>query len=118
MMRQNVYSVFAGLAGFYGVAMGAYAAHGVADAAAAAALSLSSFYALAHAAVLLGWRGEGRIAAVARGLFAGGLLLFCGAIALKHAAGFAAAGALAPAGGVMLMAAWLAVAAASLRARG
>ena len=116
-----------GLAGFSAVVMSAVAAHALPaslDAHAVtgihAAIDMQGWHALALLFCAL-WME--RAAGLARHLSAGagtafavGLLLFCGAVYAHHLGGVSL-GAVAPTGGVLLMAGWLALAASALAAR-
>jgi uncharacterized membrane protein YgdD (TMEM256/DUF423 family) len=106
----------AALVGAAGVALAAAAAHaGMANAPLA---QLSSEFLLFHAPALVAtaWladRRGGALTHLAGAAFTCGLLLFSGTLALR-AAGWQVGSGLAPAGGVALIAAWLALAAAAL----
>ncbi len=112
----------AGLLGGSGVAMAAYAAHGLPgriDAAALAqvhtALQIQMWHALAIVAAMA-WATRG--GALARGagvLFALGTVLFCGAVYLLALAGIHTP-MIAPLGGFTLMAGWLSLAVSGVRA--
>ena len=116
--------VLAGLSGVVAVGMAAYAAHGLAaDAAAQALVERASLYQLFHALALL---AADRIAADSRRaawpaqlaavLFVVGMLLFCGSLYLKALTGQPLPlPMVTPAGGMTLMAAWLALALAGVR---
>lgn len=102
------WSVIAALFGLTAVALGAVAAHAVADAQAAQALERASLYQLIHALVLLYATGlSGKAALLARALFVVGMVLFCGSIELKYLFSVPQAAAFAPAGGIALMLGWL-----------
>jgi uncharacterized membrane protein YgdD (TMEM256/DUF423 family) len=95
-----------GLAGAAGVGLSAAAAH-----AGGVNLGTAASFLLAHAPALLvvGLLGGRMAAAGAYGL-AGGLLLFCGDLVLRDLAGHRLFPFAAPAGGTLLIAAWLVVA--------
>lgn len=105
-----LWTVIVGLLGASGVALGAVAAHALSDPAAASAVERASTYQLLHAIALLmlcqlaTWP-----AALARALMLAGVIGFSGAIYAKYLLGFTALGALAPIGGMLLMASWLVV---------
>ena len=102
------WSVIAALLGLTGVALGAVAAHVVADPQAAQALERASLYQLIHALVLLYAAGlPGKAALLARLLLLTGIVLFCGSIELKYLFAVTQATAIAPTGGVALMLGWL-----------
>ena len=95
-----------GLAGAAGVGLSAAAAH-----AGGANLGTAASFLLVHAPALLaiGWLG-GRVAAFGGYGLAGGLLLFCGDLVLRDLAGHRLFPFAAPAGGTLLIAAWLTLA--------
>jgi uncharacterized membrane protein YgdD (TMEM256/DUF423 family) len=98
----------AALLGLTAVALGAVAAHAVADPQAAQALERASLYQLIHALVLLYAAGlPGKAALLARSLLLAGIVLFCGSIELKYLFSLAGASVVAPTGGVALMLGWL-----------
>lgn len=102
------WSVIAALSGLTAVALGAIAAHTVADAQAAQALERASLYQLIHALVLLyATVLSGKAALLARALLVVGMTLFCGSIELKYLFSVTQATAFAPAGGIALMLGWL-----------
>jgi uncharacterized membrane protein YgdD (TMEM256/DUF423 family) len=110
---QKYYGIFAGLGGFFGVLLGALAAHKAHDAYAADLLRQASYYALVHSlALLFICQRPGKIVCLACFLFAIGILLFCGGLSIKAITGAMAIGWLIPFGGTCLMLGWLAVAAA------
>jgi uncharacterized membrane protein YgdD (TMEM256/DUF423 family) len=103
-----VWGVMAALLGLSAVALGAVAAHAVADPSAAQALERAAIYQLIHAGVLLYATGlTGTPALLARSLLLSGIVLFCGSIELKYLFSVAGATAVAPTGGVALMLGWL-----------
>lgn len=113
--------VLAGVSGLLAVAFGAFAAHGASDPLAAEWLRTGGQYQLTHAlAVFAGLAvhraGGGRPAGVAAWLFLAGSLLFSGALYALAFTGVRGWGAVAPVGGVLLMAGWAALAWAGLRA--
>jgi uncharacterized membrane protein YgdD (TMEM256/DUF423 family) len=110
--------VFGALAGAAGVALGAWAAHGLAEGVARLA-ETASRYALFHAAAMIaaalvldrvghGW--PRRLTVLALVLFALGIMLFCGGL-IGAAVGIATG--TAPLGGMALIAAWVALAGAA-----
>jgi uncharacterized membrane protein YgdD (TMEM256/DUF423 family) len=110
--------LMAALAGFCGVGLGAYSAHGLAGDPAAQALGAqASLYLLLHAPVLLGADRliqEGRrFAGAAALLLTLGLVLFAGSLALKAVGGPLPVPLVTPAGGLSLMAGWLMLALAA-----
>lgn len=116
--------VFAALAGAGAVALGAWASHGAAEPA-KGWLTTASNYQLAHAlALLAGVALRERLGGLARRLagaalaaFAAGIVLFCGALvalSLGLSWGPLSWKGTAPAGGLALMAGWVALALAGL----
>lgn len=102
------WGVIAALLGLTAVALGAVAAHTVADAQAAQALERASLYQLIHALVLLYATGlSDKAALLARIFLLVGIVLFCGSIELKYLFSVAQAVVVAPTGGVALMLGWL-----------
>lgn len=106
-------SAFAALCCGASVALGAYASHG-AQGQARERLALAAIFAFAHGLALLALASRGsRLARLAKGLFAAGIVLFSGSLAA--AALFATPTTAAPFGGSLLMLAWLLVAGDFLR---
>ena len=109
-----------GIGGAAGVALAAYAAHAqAAPGGNPALIETAARFLLLHATVLIGiaWladRAGGIWPALAGTGFILGLILFCGTLTLAGM-GFAIPMAAAPVGGVVLILAWLALAAAALR---
>ena len=96
------------------VALAAYAAHGT-EGVAQARLQQAAWLALAHGVALaaLAPRAAGGPERLALSLLLSGVVLFCGSLAAAHWLGTPTS--LAPVGGVLLIAGWLAYAAAMLR---
>lgn len=89
------------------VALGAYAAHGVADAHAQSSLQTAALYAFGHGVALAALAG-GTVRSLGRAglyLLLLGTLLFSGSLALAVLAQFTTK--LAPAGGISLIVGWL-----------
>lgn len=110
--------VFAGLNGAMAVALGAFAAHGAAPAV-KTLLTTGGQYQMVHAALAVAlalWSGGGRLARLAGWLAAAGGLIFCLALAMIGLLSLPVMGAVAPIGGVMMIAAWCLVVAAALKA--
>lgn len=109
--------VFAGLNGAMAVALGAFAAHGAAPAV-KTLLTTGGQYQMVHAALAVAlalWSGGGRLARLAGWLAAAGGLIFCLALAMIGLLSLPVMGAVAPIGGVMMIAAWGLVVAAALK---
>ncbi|MGE7197889.1 DUF423 domain-containing protein [Brevundimonas naejangsanensis] len=109
--------VFAGLNGAMAVALGAFAAHGAAPAV-KTLLTTGGQYQMVHAALAVAlalWSGGGRLARLAGWLAAAGGLIFCLALAMIGLLSLPVMGAVAPIGGVMMIAAWCLVVVAALK---
>jgi uncharacterized membrane protein YgdD (TMEM256/DUF423 family) len=112
------WGVTAALLGLTAVALGAIAAHAVAEAQAAQALERASLYQLIHALALLYATGlPGKAALLARSLLLAGIVLFCGSIELKYLFSLPQATTVAPTGGVALMLGWLMLGVSALTRR-
>lgn len=125
------FSLVGALAGFTGVAAGAFAAHALK--ARLTAVDLAIFetavrYQLIHALALLavdalGWSGRGQAPAVQPWLraagwcFTAGIVVFSGSLYLLVATGVRKLGAVTPLGGLALLAGWAVLAVAMWRAR-
>lgn len=108
--RTDLWRTIAGAYGLSGVAVGAVAAHALAEPRAAALVGQAALYQLIHAAALLGVAPvRGWAALLAKLGFTAGIALFSGSVILRHLAGLPAIGALAPLGGICLMAGWAGV---------
>lgn len=107
-------SAFGALACALAVAMGAYASHGV-DGEAQRRLAIAALFAFGHglALQLLADRVHSRLARTALAAMALGVCLFSGSLVV--AVFFDASARLAPAGGLLLIAAWVMLAIAPLR---
>ncbi|MBK1969051.1 DUF423 domain-containing protein [Brevundimonas sp. 3P9-tot-E] len=109
--------VFAGFNGAMAVALGAFAAHGAAPAV-KTLLTTGGQYQMVHAALAVAlalWNSGGRLARLAGWLASGGGLVFCLALAMIGLLSLPAMGAIAPIGGVMMIAAWCLIVAAALK---
>ena len=115
----------AGLSGMSAVALGAFAAHGMAGGEMAYARELvekGAHYQLVHAvaivvvAVFALLRPNMRLLAYANVAFLLGSLLFCGSLYAIAFSGVRAFGMVAPVGGISFMAGWLMLAIAGFRA--
>lgn len=107
--------IVAGLAGAFGVGFGAYAAHGFAPGSYEAEIATkASHYALWHALALLAvdrLSADGQRLALLSGLlFAAGILLFSGSLALKAVAGDLAWPLITPTGGFAFIGGWIVLA--------
>jgi uncharacterized membrane protein YgdD (TMEM256/DUF423 family) len=111
---QRTWIGLAALAGCGAVAMAAFAAHGVSDAAALRTVESGVRMQGWHALALLG--NGGWLAHAAGATFVIGMLLFCGAVYSLGLAGMSL-GLMAPTGGMLLMLGWLLLGASALRAR-
>jgi uncharacterized membrane protein YgdD (TMEM256/DUF423 family) len=108
LVAHPAWGVIAALLGLTAVALGAVAAHAVAEPHASQALERASLYQLIHALVLLYATGlSGKAALFARILLLSGIVLFCGSIELKYLFSVAQAAIVAPTGGIALMLGWL-----------
>lgn len=107
--------LFAAVNGALAVAIGAFAAHG-AGPQVKTLLTTGGHYQLAHAilAVVCAFYG-GRLVQIAGWLAAGGGLIFCLALGLIVWTSTPAFGAVAPIGGLLMIAAWLLLAYAAFR---
>ncbi len=104
----SVWIVIAAILGLLGVALGAMAAHAIADPKAIAAVEKAALYQLIHVlALLFASQQVGRFAKLSSWFFLLGIILFCGSIELKYLLGFHSATALAPSGGICLMLGWV-----------
>lgn len=121
----RAYLLGAGVNGAIGVAMGAWAAHGLQstlDAAAIEWVKTGASYQLWHAAALLGLGAianaqRTRLLPLAGFAFGIGALVFSGALYLYALAGLGWITAFAPIGGAAMIAGWLAVIVAAFRLR-
>lgn len=117
---QRIWIGLGSVAGFGAVAMAAFAAHGINDAASlrivSSGVQMQGWHALALLATALWAPRGGRLADAAGLAFAVGMVLFCGAVYSLGLAG-ASWGILAPAGGTLLMIGWLLLGASALRGR-
>ena len=116
MVNRNLI-VFAALNGALAVALGAFAAHG-AGPQVKTLLSTGAHYQLAHAVFALActlWTGGGRWARIAGWLGAAGGLVFSLALAFVALLSLPVMGAVAPIGGLLMIAGWLCLAFAAFR---
>ncbi len=111
--------VFSALNGALAVALGAFAAHG-AGPQVKTLLTTGAHYQLAHAVFGLAcalWTGGGRLARLAGWLGTTGGLVFSIALAFIALLSLPAMGAVAPVGGLLMIAGWLCVAFAAFQSR-
>jgi uncharacterized membrane protein YgdD (TMEM256/DUF423 family) len=117
--------ICAGITGFVGVALGAFAAHGlkarldpdmltVFD----TAVRYQMYHVFAIVAAAWAWaRWQRRAFAVAGWLFAAGIVIFSGSLYLLALSGVRWLGAVTPLGGVTFLAGWLCLGLGALRAK-
>lgn len=102
----HIFALLAGLLGLFGVAASAIAAHAIPDPHAADRVTTAAFYAMIHAAVLLGWRGDGWWENLVKMLLTFGVVLFSGSLTLTYAAEVNGFSKLTPIGGSILLIGW------------
>ena len=110
-------AVFAALNGALAVALGAFAAHG-AGPQVKTLLTTGAHYELTHALLALVcavWPGRNRLVVLAGWLAAAGGLVFALALSAIALLNLPVMGAVAPIGGLLMIAAWLLIALAALR---
>src|SRR5690606_9490360 len=121
-MMLRVFLLLAAVAGFSGVALGAFAAHalkGQLSAQYLAVFQTGVHYQLVHALALFGVallaeRLPGRLLQAAGTLFALGILLFSGSLYALTLSGLGGLGMITPLGGVSFLAGWLCLGLAAL----
>jgi uncharacterized membrane protein YgdD (TMEM256/DUF423 family) len=119
----RIWLFLAALAGAAAVILGAFAAHGLRGRLDPAALEIfdmaaryQMYHALAMGLAALAMRGRARpMASLAAGLFAGGIVLFCGSLYLLALTGMRAFAFITPAGGLAFILGWIALALAALK---
>lgn len=112
-------AAFAALNGALAVLIGAFAAHG-AGPQVKTLLTTGSHYLMVHALLALlcaVWPGRNRLVVLAGWLAAGGGLVFCLALSAIALLSLTEMGAIAPIGGVLMIAAWLLLLIAALRSQ-
>jgi len=117
MKLKRSLAVFAALNGALAVAIGAFAAHG-AGLEIKALLTTGAYYQMVHAVLALVcavWPDRSRLIVVAGWLAAIGGLVFCLALSAIALLGLPVMGAVAPIGGLLMIAAWLSIAYAASR---
>ena len=120
----RVFLLLAALAGFTGVALGAFAAHGLKGQLSAEYLAVfhtGVHYQLVHALALFGVallaeRLPGRLLTAAGSLFAVGILLFSGSLYALTLSGLGKLGMITPLGGLCFLIGWLCLGLAAWRA--
>ncbi|SHN04816.1 DUF423 domain-containing protein [Phytopseudomonas punonensis] len=111
----RLWLLLSALAGFSGVAMGAFAAHGLKSRLSAdylAVFQTGTHYQLIHALALLGVAilamvAPGRLVNLAGGFFAAGIVLFSGSLYLLTLTGVSKLGIVTPFGGLAFLAGWV-----------
>ena len=111
----RLWLLLSALAGFTGVALGAFAAHGLKSRLSLEHLAVfqtGSHYQLIHALALFGvallaLQAPGRLLNLAGGCFALGILLFSGSLYLLTLSGIGELGIITPFGGLAFLAGWL-----------
>ena len=119
----RLWLLLSAFAGFSGVALGAFAAHGLKSKLSAEYLAVfqtGSHYQLIHALALFGvgllaLHAPGRLVNLAGGLFALGILLFSGSLYLLSLSGVSKLGMITPFGGLAFLAGWLCLGLAAWR---
>jgi uncharacterized membrane protein YgdD (TMEM256/DUF423 family) len=110
----RLWLVLAALLGFVSVALGAFGAHGIADAKAQGWMRTAGEYGLIHvlAALVCGLlaRAGAPGASLAAPLFLGGVLVFSGSLAAMALGAPRWLGAVTPIGGLLFLAGWAALA--------
>lgn len=112
-------AAFAALNGALAVLIGAFAAHG-AGPQIKTLLTTGGHYQMVHAVLALVcavWPGRGRLIVLAGWLAAAGGMVFCLALSAVGLLSLPAMGAIAPIGGVLMIAAWLLLLIAALRSQ-
>ncbi len=119
---QRCWLILGSVAGFLGVAAGAFGAHGLKAKLSPDLLEVfetAARYEMVHALALLavgliGARSSSRALTVAGWGFAGGILLFSGSLYVLALTGERSWGRVTPLGGVLFLVGWLALAAAAV----
>lgn len=122
----RLWLLLSAFAGFTGVALGAFAAHGLKGRLSSEYLAVfqtGSHYQLIHALALFGvallaLQAPARLVNLAGGLFALGILLFSGSLYGLTLSGIAALGSITPFGGLAFLAGWLCLGLAAWRLTG
>lgn len=110
MTRRTAFLV-AGVAGFLGIAFGAFGAHALREMLSAKQMlgvwDKGVLYHLIHVPVLLWLAGRKSISVLAMSLFGSGILLFSGSLYALALTSIHRLGIITPVGGLLLMAGWL-----------
>lgn len=122
----RLWLLLSAFAGFSGVGLGAFAAHGLKNTLSAEYLAVfqtGTHYQLIHALALFGvallaLQAPGRLVNLAGGLFALGIALFCGSLYLLTLSGIGMLGIITPFGGLAFLAGWLCLGLAAWRLAG
>ncbi|WP_296221961.1 DUF423 domain-containing protein [Pseudomonas sp. UBA2684] len=119
----RLWLLLSAFAGFSGVGLGAFAAHGLKNTLSAEYLAVfqtGTHYQLIHALALFGvallaLQAPGRLVNLAGGLFALGIALFCGSLYLLTLSGIGMLGIITPFGGLAFLAGWFCLGLAAWR---
>ncbi|WP_277373063.1 DUF423 domain-containing protein [Pseudomonas sp. AA-38] len=119
----RLWLLLSAFAGFTGVALGAFAAHGLKNRLSSdylAVFQTGTHYQLIHALALFGvgllaLHAPGRLVNLAGGAFAFGILLFSGSLYLLTLSGIGKLGIITPFGGVAFLVGWLCLGLAAWR---
>ncbi|HBX55804.1 MAG TPA: DUF423 domain-containing protein [Pseudomonas sp.] len=119
----RLWLLLSAFAGFSGVGLGAFAAHGLKNTLSAeylAGFQTGTHYQLIHALALFGvallaLQAPGRLVNLAGGLFALGIALFCGSLYLLTLSGIGMLGIITPFGGLAFLAGWFCLGLAAWR---
>lgn len=120
----RVWFLMGAIGGFLGVALGAFAAHGLRERLTPRMFEIFEVavrYQMYHALALLGvaWvasRGGGQLATAAGGFFLAGIVLFSGSLYALSLSGVTRLGIITPFGGVAFLVGWVLLAIAGWRA--
>lgn len=122
----RLWLLLSAFAGFTGVALGAFAAHGLKNRLSSEYLAVfqtGTHYQLIHALALFGvalltLHTPGRLVQAAGGLFALGILLFSGSLYLLSLTGISKLGMITPFGGLAFLAGWACLGVVAWRLQG
>lgn len=114
-MQHTLPRILTGLSGVLAVAMGAAAAHAVADAHAASMVQQAALYQLIHTVALVVILGRpSRMANVTASFWAAGIMLFSISLYARYIANISIPSGVVPFGGICYMLGWLTYAISSL----